>query len=196
MQSQLTKICGSGSCMELRAWGLRGTQGLWAVAQGWNVLATWVWDCISAVASLGPAVNLCALWGSGRAAPPNAPPRAPGQGEVVRMVLGSDSTRFRYLQSRLLGVSCHAGLSRQQGEASGFIMPFICSVLSISFSKRWITVGSINNIDWLSLDSQGSHRWPAQVQISALLGWTCRELRARGVGLGCSEQLRLWHFSQ
>lgn len=198
MQSQLTQCCGPGPCMELGPWGLRGTQGLSAVAQGWNVSATWVWDCLSAVASFRPAVNLCALWGAGRAAPPNVwgALRASGQGKVVRVLVGLGSTHFRYPQSRLLSGSCQAGLSRQQGEISGFIMPFICSVLSISFEKRWITVDSISNIDWLSTGSQESHRWPAQEQISALLGWTCRELRAHGVGLGCSEQLKLWHFSQ
>lgn len=194
MQSQLTQCCGSGSCMELRAWGLRGTQGLWDVSQGWNVSAAWVWDCLSAVASFSPAVNLCALWDTGRAAAPNAwGAEGTRAGEGCE---GSGSTHFSYLQSRLLSESCHAGLSRQQGEVSEFIMPFICSVLSISFRKRWITVDSINSIDWLSIDSQGSHRWPAQEQISALLGWTCRELRAHGGGLGCSEQLKLWHSSQ
>lgn len=86
------------------------------------------------MASFSPAVNLCALWGTGRGAPSNAwGPEGTRAGEGHEE---SGSTHFRYLQSRLLSVSCHAGLSRQQGEVSGFIVPFICSVLSISFRKR------------------------------------------------------------
>lgn len=128
--------------------------GLWAVGQRWYVLATWVWDCHSALSSLNPTVTLFALQDTERAAPANAwdAQRASGQGKVMRAVVGLDSPHFRYLQSRLLNASCHTRLPRQQEEISVFIMQFICSVLTIYFRKRWITIDSIDCIDWLFID--------------------------------------------
>lgn len=124
--------------------------GLWAVDWGGMFLSVGLPPVLCSGISQANSSSLCAPHDSERVALAKAQDvhRASGQGRV-----GLDSPHFT---SGLYRVDVYmqkvTGLSRQQEEISVFIMQFICSVLTIYFRMRWITVDSIDCIDWLSID--------------------------------------------